>query len=104
MCVFLFRLKKSDQTAVEPSEIVVLFCLQINQITVVEADAILLCVHKVRQKSVPSDISPGKVTTRSIVVSHLYSRIHNTVLACFKFVGLEQLIVSNFQLFAKCSG
>ncbi|XP_037034443.1 uncharacterized protein LOC119073234 [Bradysia coprophila] len=69
------------------------FLLNINQITITEADAVLLCVHKVHQKTVPVDMSsPAKVTTRSIMVSHLYSRMHNTILICFKFVGLDRLI------------
>lgn len=68
---------------------------QLNQITTKESDAILLCVHRVRQKAVPDDISPRIVATRSIVVSHLYARTHNTIMLCFKFVGLERLIVSS---------
>lgn len=69
------------------------YLLNINQITITEADAVLLCVHKVHQKAVPVDISPpDKVTTRSIMASHLYSRMHNTILICFKFVGLERFI------------
>ncbi|KAJ6643625.1 Constitutive coactivator of peroxisome proliferator-activated receptor gamma [Pseudolycoriella hygida] len=68
------------------------FLLSINEITPTEADAVLLCVHEIHQKTVPLDISRGKVSTRSIVVSHLYSRIHNTILICFKFVGLEKFI------------
>lgn len=68
--------------------------------TVQEVDAVLLCVHKIRQKTIPNDITPVNVTTRSIIVSHLYARMHNTILNCFKFVGLERFIVRTLSHYA----
>lgn len=69
------------------------FSLQIGQITLIEADSILLTVYRVNEEIDDECVPPSKITSNELMVMSLYTRLHTWVSLCFGLVGMTKFIV-----------
>lgn len=66
-----------------------------KQLTSAEANAILLSIHMIHgNNDYAKNVDvPTNVSSRDVITSHLYICLHNIVVKCFLFVGLNGFVV-----------
>lgn len=73
------------------------FKFQLKQLSTTEADAILLSIHLIHEnQDYAADIKGPpqlQITSRDVIVSHTYISLHNVMVNCFLFVGLNNFVV-----------
>lgn len=58
-----------------------------------EVNALFLAIHLTHENDDENLNVPAKVSSRLILVTHLYIFVHNIVVKCFQYVGLTEFIV-----------
>lgn len=81
-----------------------LFMVQQQQITALEADTILIAEMKVINGQVNGFNVPDRLNTRFVHVAHIYGKIHQHVSSSFSVAGLRPLInvSSAYLAYEKC--
>lgn len=67
--------------------------LQIEQITLVEADAILVSVYHINENIADDCVLPSHIDSTSLMVMSLYTQLHTWIVRCFSLVGMTKCIV-----------